>query len=462
MNNRRDLHGRGGARGPVRTLRTAGALFVAASTFALVGAHLAFAQDLTPGEYAARRSAVHARLGTHHVAVFRSALQFARTPSAEYPYRQFNNLLYLTGCQDADVTLAVFGTPVLAGGAQVHEILFVKPRNAMYELWNGPRLGPTEAQQQLGIASLPNDSLDAVLTRALERADTVYYDWAAPIVKESLPLRMRMQADQEKDLKAKFPSVQKVLPTGALTDSLRMFKSAAELALMQKAIDLSCAGHIAAQKMTRPGMFEYELAAEFDRTIQAGGAEALAYPDIVGSGPNACTIHYEANHRRIEPHELVLMDCGAEYHGYAADITRTFPVDGSFTPEQRAIYDLVLKAQLAGIAEVKPGAEFSAPHKKAVQVITDGLRALGILQPDSVARKYFPHGTSHTLGMDVHDTRAGAGTLAPGMVITVEPGIYIPAGSPCDNKWWNIGVRIEDDVLVTAEGSRVLSACVPK
>ena len=420
------------------------------------------AQDLPLAEYAAHRAAARARMKPHSVAVFRSAQEFPRTASSDFPFRQANNLLYLTGYTEQFGTLVLFADSVTVGAARATGVLFVRQRDRGRELWNGARLGPAEAAQTLGIATLPSDSLDAVLGRALSAAETLYYDWISDGAQDALPLKFKFTGrEQEKDLKEKFPSIAKVMGTGVLTDSLRSIKSDAEIALMQKAIDASCRGHHAAERAAKSGMFEYELAAEFDRAIEAAGAEALAYPDIVGSGPNACTLHYESNRRKIEPHELVLMDCGAEYHGYAADVTRTFPVDGTFTAEQRAIYALVLKAQSEGIAMVKPGAPMNVAHMKALEVITEGLHTLGILSADSSVRRYFPHGTSHTLGLDVHDTRGGD-TLRTGMVITVEPGIYVPAESPCDRKWWNIGVRIEDDVLVTRDGNRVLSDCIPK
>jgi Xaa-Pro aminopeptidase len=212
---------------------------------------------------------------------------------------------------------------------------------------------------------------------------------------------------------------------------------------------------------TRPGWYEYQIQAEAEDIFTKNGAEYTAYPCIVGSGPNSTILHYETNRRQTQAGDFIEMDMGAEYHGYCADVTRSFPVSGTFTPEQRAIYSLVLEAQDSGIAACKVGAPFWSAHRVAVRVISVGLRRLGITNDSADYRKYFMHGTSHYLGLDVHD----AGTyspLTPGNVLTVEPGIYVAAGSPCDKKWWNIGCRIEDDILITADGPEILSRNSPR
>lgn len=229
---------------------------------------------------------------------------------------------------------------------------------------------------------------------------------------------------------------------------LREIKSDAEIALMQRAVDASIEGHRRAMRAAHPGIAEYRLEAEMEYAFLAEGGEGPAYPSIVGSGPNTCILHYSSNRRITQPGDLVLMDCGAEYRGYAADITRTFPVSGRFTPEQREIYELVLRAQNEAIEECRVGREFVDPHRRAQEIIAEGLVDLGIIEREGDVRRYTLHFTSHLLGLDVHDV-GGRRVLQEGMVLTVEPGIYIPEGSPCDRKWWNIGVRIEDDILVT-------------
>lgn len=436
---------------------------------------------ISPAEYTARRDAVLKRMPQKSIAVFRSAEEYPRTSSSEFVFRQLNDLLYLSGYAGENGTLVLAPAGINIGKNNLRAILFIPARRESNEQWSGPQMGPDEAADLLGAAAYPSDSLMPCLRRALPNADTLYYDWLHPFLKESLPGEDLFASHaQEETLKTDFPNIVKILPTSSLVDSLRMIKSPAELALMQKAIDVSCDGHRAAMRAAHPGIYEYQLEAEFDHAIESGGAEALAYPDIVGSGPNSCFLHYSADRRQSKIGDIVLMDCGAEYHGYAADVTRTFPVNGTFSPEQRAIYQIVYDAQSAGIAEVKPGAAFGASHKRAFAVIHAGLAKLGVINDpkwaaidpmtislndidtrDTGVFRYFMHGTSHTLGMDVHDTY-GSRILTPNEVLTVEPGIYIQEGSPCDKKWWNIGVRIEDDILVTETGHRNMSACAPR
>jgi len=434
-------------------------------------------------EYASRRSAVLKRIPLHSIAVFRSAEEYNRTSSAEYVFRQSNNLLYLSGFTGENGTLVLSQDGIEIAGKKEHAILFMPAHDIKHERWTGPAMGPAEADSQLQIQSYPNDSLDPCLHRAFATTDTLYYDWLHPILKDPLPMKdFNAGREETEELEKDFPSIKEVLPVSPLVDSLRMVKSNDELALMKTAINASCRGHIAAMKAAFPRICEYQLAATFDYEIEKSGCEGLAYPDIVGSGKNSCFLHYSANRRRTVDGDIVLMDCGGEYHGYAADITRTFPVNGKFSPEQRAIYQIVYDAQTAGIAEVKPGASFKAPHKRAFAVIRAGLAKLGIISDsgwtkidpltyplDSISTgdnapdvfRYFIHGTSHTLGLDVHDTY-GSKSIVENEVMTVEPGIYIPEGSPCDKKWWNIGVRIEDDILVTKTGGENLSAAAPR
>ncbi|WP_139925326.1 aminopeptidase P family protein [Hymenobacter sp. DG01] len=242
---------------------------------------------------------------------------------------------------------------------------------------------------------------------------------------------------------------------------LREVKTAEEIALLRRAVRISAIGQQEVMKATRPDMGEMELQGLHEYVYKKYGAEFEGYPSIVGAGSNACILHYTENDKTQVKNDLLLMDCGAEYHGYSADVTRTIPPSGKFSPAQRQIYELVLAAQDAGFAACKPGNEFQAPHKAAQKVITDGLLRLGIIKKPEEVRTYFPHGTSHYLGLDVHDPGT-YGPLQAGAVITVEPGIYIPEGSPCDKKWWNIGVRIEDDILITQQGYENLSREAPR
>jgi Xaa-Pro aminopeptidase len=243
--------------------------------------------------------------------------------------------------------------------------------------------------------------------------------------------------------------------------TLRQVKTTEELILLRKAIDMTCDGHNELMKALAPGMKEYQAQAIVEYMFKKGGSEYPGYPSILGGGENSCTLHYISNRKTLIGNNMLVCDAGAEYHGYTADVTRTMPVNGKFSPEERTIYNIVLEAQLAGINACKKGSDFRAPHKAAVAVIQKRLLELRIIKNPDDYMKYFFHGTSHYLGLDVHD--AGIyGRLFPGNVITVEPGIYIPAGSDCDPKWWDIGVRIEDDVLIKDTEPEVLSACVPK
>ncbi|MCC2548852.1 aminopeptidase P N-terminal domain-containing protein [Hymenobacter sp. BT175] len=244
-------------------------------------------------------------------------------------------------------------------------------------------------------------------------------------------------------------------------NQLREVKTPEELALLRRAIRISTVAQQEVLKALRPDMSEMEVQGLHEFVYKKYGAEFEGYPSIVGAGANGCILHYETNDKPRLGNDLILMDCGAEYHGYTADVTRTAPASGKFTPEQRQIYDLVYQAQQAAFEKCKPGNDFFAPNKAAQKVVIDGLIALGIIKDATEMRRYFPHGTSHYLGLDVHD-RGTFGPLKAGNVITVEPGIYIPEGSPCDKKWWNIGVRIEDDILITATGWENLSVEAPR
>jgi len=258
-------------------------------------------------------------------------------------------------------------------------------------------------------------------------------------------------------------------PPGRLDDAslgerlgdLRAIKTPEELALLRRAVRISAQGQREVLKLLRPDMGEMEVQGLHEYVYRRYGAEFQGYPSIVGGGANGCILHYETNDRQRLDNDLVLMDCGAEYHGYSADVTRTAPPSGTFSPAQRQVYELVLAAQDAGFAACRPGAEFSAPNKATQEVVAAGLLKLGIIKKKEEMRRYYPHGASHYLGLDVHD-RGNYGPLQAGNVITVEPGVYIPAGSPCDPKWWNIGVRIEDDALITATGYENLSAEAPR
>lgn len=420
--------------------------------------------DLPPrAEYAARRAAVLKAMDTSSAMLVRAAELLTRSNDVKYELRQRNSMLYLTGVTEAESALLLLPKGVNMNGSVVHEILFVGARNPVTETWMGPMMGPDVASKVTGIATvLTTDRLRALLDSFVPLLDTLYYDgWLHGAEKEPLTGITYVWDREMKKAKGQQWGHLHIKNVASILNPMRVIKSPVEQNLMRKAVEISMEGHRETIRAGRPGMHEYELEAVMEYHFHRLGSESPGYPSIVGSGPNTCILHYELNRRKTVAGDLVLMDCGAEYHGYSADITRTFPISGKFTPEQRAIYDIVLQAQKEAIDACRSGNNFLLPHRKAVDVIAAGLVKLGIIEEEQSYSNYFLHGTSHYLGMDVHDVGNPYGLLQPGMVLTVEPAIYIPAGSKCDSKWWNIGIRIEDNIIVT-DGTPVnLSESLP-
>lgn len=413
---------------------------------------------IPPHVYKERRDSVLASLAPNAIAVVFAADVRNRQNDVDYEYRQNSDLLYLTGAPEPFTTLLLVPRGVRVGERTVREILFVRERDRRTEQWQGVMMGPAEAMQFLRPdTALPVKELGSIMDKVLQNTDTVYCA-SLPTRSVTVPLAGRnlyADADLRKWLKERRPEI--VLKTSMpILARMREVKDTAELRLLRTAIDISIDGHYAMMRGARPGMKEYELEALIEYTFKRKGAEDVGYPSIVGSSYNACILHYTANRRATKMNDLVLADCGAEYHGYTADITRTFPLSGRFTKEQRSLYNVVLEAQDSGIAASVVGAPFRAPHRAAQTVIARRLMELGIIDTLEHVSRYFMHGTSHYLGLDVHDPGTG-GPLRANSVITVEPGIYIPEGSPCDRRWWNIGIRIEDDILITAGGPVNLS-----
>ncbi len=398
------------------------------------------------------------------VAIFHSAPIQKRNDDVDYPYRQASDLYYLTGWEEPHTVL------VLDPQAKQYKvILYVQTKDPRRELWTGPRRGVAAAAALPGVdTAYAYEQFEKDLPKLLYRRRTLAYASGG-------------DENFEKKLLDKWQAAgsygaQKLLKAEQLTAPLRLKKTPWEIARMERAVSITRAGLLRAMRRIPQLKTEYQVRAEIEYAFRFNGSPRNAFSSIVGSSANATILHYEADSARLVPHSLVLMDVGAEYGYYASDVTRTVPVDGSFSPAQREIYDLVLKAQEAAIKVIKPGVPYNLPHKQAVRVIIEGLVRLGFLtgEVDSLIakqayRRFFPHGTSHWVGLDVHDVgsyRTSEGEprkLEPGMVLTVEPGIYIPAGSEgVPEKYWNIGVRIEDDVLVTKHGHRVLSAGIPK
>jgi Xaa-Pro aminopeptidase len=423
---------------------------------------------MKPSEFARRRARLLKKMGRDSVAILPAAPQRPRNRDVDYPYRQDSDFLYLTGFPEPEAVA------VLAPGREDGEyILFSRERDPAMETWNGRRAGQQGALDEYGAdQAFPIGDLDKVLMEILEGCGRVYYtlglnpEFDRRVIGWFNQLRGRARGG--------FRPPSEIVALEHLLHEMRLRKSRSELAVMRRAAEISAEAHKRAMRLCRPGMNEYELEAVFLGEFRRHGAEP-SYPSIVGGGENACILHYTENNAELRDGDLVLIDAGAEVEGYAADITRTFPVNGRFSKEQRAIYDLVLKAQKAAIAKVRPGNHWDEPHRAAVRVLTRGLVELGLLKgstarliKDGAYKTYYMHRTGHWLGMDVHDVgdyKVGGQwrVFQPGMVLTVEPGLYIAPGTKGTRKrWWGIGVRIEDDVVVTRDGCRVLTEAVPK
>ncbi len=392
-----------------------------------------------------RRADLLAKIEADAAVVIPAAPESYRSRDVEYPYRQNSDFYYFTGFQEPESMMVL-----IPGRKEGEFVLFCRPRDPDAEVWTGARFGIEGAKTEFGADEAYDIKEFPHKIHALLNGRHKIYSSAKEISNLTLS-----------DL-------------NPISAEMRLIKSEYELSRLQRAIDISAAAHCRAMRSVEPGMMEYELEAEILHEFTRRGSRAPAYGSIVGGGANSCVLHYVANNKPLKAGELVLVDAGAEYEYYAADITRTYPINGKFSPEQRLIYELVLKTQLAIIDIVRPGVVWSELQKTAVRVITQGLVDLQLLSgkvDDLIeALKYkafYMHSSGHWLGMDVHDVgdykvNEKARELKPGMVFTVEPGIYIAANNKVAKKWWNIGVRIEDDVLVTKNGCEVLSHGVPK
>ncbi len=421
------------------------ALAAAAWALLLLGYHgVPCAQS--PEEYEARREALRALLSVKGVAVVKAG----EMPLESYgiPFRQESNFYYLTGITQprAVLVLSRRGLPIPGQAGLAKEFVFL-------DLTSTSRAGggvsaEVASKDYLLDVVRPLEDFPAVFAAALTRADTVYFK--APQLRLDEPLSRELELIEAARVR-QYPVV--VANPAKLLEQLRVVKSQAELALIRRAVELTCAAQVEVMRTVEPGMWEFELAALAEYMFRRGGAESSAFPPIIGSGPNSCRIHWSENSRQMESGDLVVVDIGASFRHYCADVTRTLPVSGTFSPRQRAVYTLVLRAQQEAIALIRAGIKFSEIHEKAAGVIGKGLVELGLIDNPKDYARYFMHGTSHHLGLEVHDP-GEVGVLQPGMVVTVEPGIYLPEES--------LGVRIEDDVLVTADGHEVLSAAAPK
>lgn len=424
---------------------------------------------ITNSEYKRRRQALMARMTPGSIALIPGAGQQYRNRDTEYLFRQDSDFYYLTGFSEPDALLVL--APERAHG---EVILFCREREPRAELYNGERLGPERAGERLSVDdAFPIDDLEEILPGMLEGRERIYItlgeypDFDNKLMHWVSTIRAREAGGAVPP--GEFHALKHLL------HEQRLYKSAAELRIMREAAQITCAAHERAMARCRPGWTETQLEAELLHEFMHRGARSPAYPCIVAGGANACVLHYVDNTDALKKSDLVLIDAGCELDNYAADVTRTFPVSGRFNKTQQALYEIVLEANREGIAACRPGAAFNAPHLAAVTVMVQGLLDLKLLDGDlqeiidtEAYRRYCPHNTSHWLGSDVHDVGDyrvdGAWReLAPGMVLTVEPGIYIPdqeATSHLAARWRGIGIRVEDDVLVTASGCEVLTDAV--
>ena len=417
-------------------------------------------------EYVRRRERLMELMGPGTVAVIPGAQRQRRNRDTEFPFRQDSDFLYLTGFDEPDALL------VLAPGREAGQVLlFVKEREARYERYNGELLGPERAVQVLAVDdAFPRSDVGDILPGLLEGRERIYTMLGDRPEFDRRMLAM-VAAIRAREAGGAIPPGEFVSLKHVLHE-LRLVKSAAELAVMRRAAEITCSAHRRAMEAARVGAGEADLEAELLYGFMREGARYPAYTSIVGSGANACTLHYERNDGPLKNGDLVLIDAGCEYQHYAADVTRTFPVNGRFTSRQRETYETVLAAQQAAIDACQVGAPFDAPHQAAVAVLSRGLLAMGLLEGaiEEILEQqrylpFYPHKTSHWLGLDVHDVgdyRVDGSwrVFEPGMVLTVEPGLYFGPEAPAP--WRGMGIRIEDDVLITSDGPEVLTAAAPK
>ncbi len=420
-------------------------------------------------EFARRRKRLMQAMGRDSIAILPSSPVRQRNRDVEYPYRPDSDFFYITGFTEQEaVAVLVPGRP------HGEFILFCRERDPEMETWHGRRAGLDGAIEQYGADdAFPITDIDDILPGLLENRERVYYamgcnpEFDRQVMEWINLLRKKSRAGVHTP--GEFIALDHQL------HDMRLYKSAAEIKMMRQAARISAKAHVRAMQVCQPGMMEYQVEAELRHEFMRGGARFQAYPAIVGGGANGCILHYTENDAPLHDGDLLLIDAGCELQCYASDITRTFPVNGRFSKEQRALYEVVLEANYAAIEQVRPGNHWNHPHEAALKVLTRGLVRLGLLKgsvssliKNEEYRKFFMHRTGHWLGMDVHDVgdyKIGDEwrVLEPGMVLTIEPGLYVAEGTKgVAKKWWNIGIRIEDDVLVTRDGCEVLTNGVPK
>ena len=419
---------------------------------------------LPPSFHMERRKAVRTFMPEKTMAIYCSGKSMLRANDVDYEFHQDPNFYYLTGLNESNSILILFKNPFLFDKDTINELLLIKERNANAEVWVGKKLGVKgseiilEIQKTFDIDKFNIENLD------LSEIDSIFIHDNFEVGNDLFPVnnkQLQLQKsdtkikNSKKEIKANFSEIHKWMA------KLREIKTKEEMYLLRKAISITCDAQTELMKVLKPEMKEYQAEAVVEAIFKLNGAEYPGYPSIVGAAENSCILHYTTNRKTMKGNHLLLSDVGAEYHGYTADVTRTIPVDGKYSEEEKIIYNIVLEAQNKAIEACKVGNPFYITNTIATTVVSQRLQELGIIKSPLGMRRYFMHGTSHYLGLDVHDPGT-RGVFQPNTVITVEPGIYIKEGSPCDPKWWNIGVRIEDDILITNDEPENLSGCVPR
>ena len=425
--------------------------------------------SISQKEFQQRRSDLMSLMESNSIAILASATPIVRNGDREYRYRLLGDMYYLTGFSEAHSVLVL-----IPGREQGRCLLFCQEKDPLKELWNGKLLGPESAITHLCMDdAFPITDIDDILPGLIEGRDRVYYAMGKDELFDHKVMEWVNVVRKKVRSGAHSPGEFQVLDH--LLHEMRLIKSKAELDLMRESGQIAVRAHKRAMQVCKPGLNEYQVEAEFMHEFFKTGCRAPAYTSIVAGGANACILHYTENNQPLIAGDLLLIDAGCEFEYYASDITRTFPVNGKFSAEQKAIYELVLKAQLAAIDTIKPGCHWNIPHDTTVKVLTEGLVELGLLQGDvaqlietGAYKDFYMHRAGHWLGMDVHDVgdykiEGKWRELEPGMVLTVEPGLYIsPANKNVEPRWLGIGVRIEDDVAVTRSGFEVLTSGLPK
>ena len=415
-------------------------------------------------EYRRRRIKFMNKMLPGSIAIIPAAPECVRTGDNLYEYRQNNDFYYLTGFNEPQAIAVLFDQQYW---------LFNRPRDLLMETWHGKRTGQEGAEKAYyADKAFDSESFKKTLPDLLKNRDVLYFAFGRQMQWDRII--NRAINDLRNKIRAGITIPETIINPEIYIHEDRVFKSPAEIETLQKAIDISIEGHIKAMQICAPQKYEYELQAAIVETFIRNGSLSSAYPPIIGAGPNSCILHYTDNNAQLDINDIVLIDAGCEFQHYASDITRSFPVSGKFSAEQKIIYNIVLTAQLEALKEIKSGLPWSVMQNTVVNTLTEGLISIGLLkgnQEDLIEQKaytrFYMHSAGHFLGLDTHD--AGSYTtaqewrkLAPGMVLTIEPGLYISSGPDIDKRWWNIGIRIEDDVLITEQGCQILSEKLPK